>query len=463
MIIYFIISASNFKINGGNDVVVNRGDTITVEVNIDKKEAKFSIYHDANGNKSLDNSDNLIYRSKIIDGSWKDVDEVENGYYKTIDQSGSSVLPPAQYVCVVDDGNPAYVALKVVTPTSSYGISGKIEGIPNKSNIVVIAVPIELNDDEDPFSFSALSDNDGNYVIYIPDSLAMRGYSVTGFDIFVKNPGFSSILDTTSINVDGMETKDINFVEVSLNITGYVVDQDGNLLNVDSGFVHVYELVGDTILVNSGYATDNYHLYLKEASLLYGYSLEADFPYIHPDYMEPVSIDTFGFGLSDDIDSVNITVYEGNAKITGHIYKNDNPADNIEINCKDENYVLGYAYSGTYSDGYYELFVYDTTAFYKVYPEVPQNCESDVEYKLVPPGATNVDFHLTCTEGVKNITLPIPDIRIVRKSQLIAEENIEIYSINGRMIGNRDVIEKLSTGFYYLKSKNRMYKVLLLD
>ncbi len=469
LFIIFIISASNLKINGTDDAEVNFGDTLIIEVNLDKEEAKLKIYYDANQNKILDNSDFLIYRGKIIDGSWKDKDEEVNGYYMAVDPEGSTIFPPGRYICVVDDGNPTEAKILFKNFTSDYGVHGKIYGVPNVENILVRAYPENLKEGEKPFYFSTFTDEEGNYTIFIPESLAMRNYFTDAMDIFCRNPEYMALMNTETLYVDGMEEHDINFIHAEFHVSGELKDQNDSTLNCDSNFVFIYQLIlPDTLLGGVCYATDSYELPLKESSSLSGFSVNGEFPSLYPQYMEPVKKDSFLItGVQDDIDTFNITIYEGNTFIEGHVNKDHEPADEIEILCEDNFREYGYAKTGTYSDGHYKLLVYSANILYKVAPRVPEGCSSEPEYRVVPPSVSDVDFEINCSGVEENLIKRLPQTqitKIIKKKEFNHHEDIEIFSIDGKYLGNGKDIKKLSPGIYYIKINNKeMIKVILVE
>ena len=472
IMLYLLFWASNLKINGTTEALIKTGDSIVVEVNIQKKDAKLSIYLDVNHNKTLDPSDRILIRGKIIDGNWDDKDEKENGYYKRIEENTFN-LAPGDYIVEVDEGYPVTAFLKVLPIQSVFSISGQVKNLPNPENIYIIAQPDTFYSNEKEFFLAALCDGQGNYTIKVPETLANRNYTVIGGDLFVLHKGYMALVDTQAIFVDGEEEKDIEFLEIEEGITvsGDITDENASPLNPDSGRIAIFQLIPpDTLYLTFTYTYQNsYNTEIRKA-IFGGLYMVSQFNFLYPDYMEPPPKDTF-VSFNSDIEGFNIILYKADTVIKGNVYKNQKPADEILLTATDisgDFKSRGSASSGTYSDGHYEIKVSKDGSLYLVSIEVPPQCEADKKDTTVTPGSENVNFSLTCVEAINELS---KIIYFHLKSALINEKdlirkfgNFEIYGEDGRYMGDLSKIRKISSGIYFLKEKKskKIVKVLFI-
>lgn len=475
--IFLLFCAYNLKLNGERSTTINRGDSLILEVEFEKTGAiaSLEIYLDKNKNGKVDSPDLRLTKERLFDGGWKDEDEKKNGIYKEVIKH-LYWIPEGNFVVRVEDhGVKSEASLKVVVDSTNFSISGKIKGLPNPSDIGVI---VALDTLRETARFSALSDNEGNYTIYIPDSLGNRKWFILGMDIFVKNPGYLAKIDTQKILVDGHVKKDIEFEkgDTKITISGKIIDNQEKTIDIDSALITVF---GGIIPINfylaTGYSLNGEYSIPIKPGIGY-WSVQPQVKELIPDYLQPWPRDTFGIFLKK-VEEFNLLIFKADTIIKGSVwYKDGTPADEIEILAEDTSFTYGigtgFTSTGTFSDGHYCLKVSKDASGYKVALDTTylrKDCIPEKVDTIVPPGAEGVDFYLPCVlgieEGKKEFKISLIQTILIKRNEKIPFqlENIKIYDALGRRVAKKEFnFSFLCPGVYFLKREDKLIKLVIL-
>lgn len=391
----------NLRINGSETATVTAGDTMVITGYFEApgETANVCIYADLNENGVIDAPDKKVIWGRIFDGEYDDENEAEDGFYEEIDKEGLPVS--GQFIYYAEDnGVSDEVVITIMALSSSYSISGKITEPPNTAGIMVHVAPGGLFEGGD-FMYGDITDANGDYQIYIPDSLGNTYWGIIPMDLLCIIPGYVAPVSMDNVLVDGHITgQDIAFIASDgVTISGDFKDDDDNLLGDDLQIM-VFEYWFTATDSFAGIAftktTPGGSYTIDVCGGLAAYLMvQGDAGPLYPDYLGPEEIQVmYMFGQPTNI-TADITAYKADTVITGHVYKDGNPADNIEIRTEDSDWEIGETRTGTFSDGRYKLRVASESSGYEVYIEnVPDGYYVEEGSQYVAPGATDVDFHL---------------------------------------------------------------------
>ncbi len=395
----------DLTLNGQPAVTVTRGDPVLVSgfFAAPGDTAVMRIYYDLNNNGTLDADDPLLDRSFLWDGSWADLDETANGQYQ--DTLKTEGIPQGTYFLqATDPGGAAQATLTVVESQTGIQVTGTVAVPPLTPGLLVFFFPADSGQTLPPFS--GFTNHLGTFSLWVPPEYEGTHWIPWVFDMLVQAPGFVSPLDfedTVTI------TAPVTTVNLSLQpsdgteIQGTLQDDAGDPLPIDSVTVFTFGMY--TNFVDTSYALATARVLGGSFTLQvmgpFGFyqvaSLSYD-PYV-PRYLAPGEQLVILTGGSVQ---TTLTAYRTNATITGHVYFNDDePADGIHLlgygNIPGNPFAAGHTYTGTYSDGHYEMWVSSSLAEYQV--SVDESTVPDSFYvaegtQIVAPGATGVDFHL---------------------------------------------------------------------
>jgi len=447
-------------------------------------------YYDLNNNGSLDASDPLVDLGFVWDGSWQDLDETANGTLQ--DTLETYTIPPGTYfIRVTDAGGADQATLVVLDLQEGIQVAGTVALPPTTPGLLVFFLPADSLQNLPPFN--AFTNQLGLFSLRLPNEYEGTRWIPVVFDLLVQAPSYVSPLsfeDTVVI------TAPLTTVNLSMTpsdgtqITGTLQDDASNPLPVDSIQVFaagMYTNLVDTsmVLAFARCYDGAFTLQVMGPIAFYQVAPHSWEPFV-PRFLAPgpqLAMIT-GTGQAE----VTLTAYRTNATITGHVYfYDDQPADQRVL--RGEGYqlgspfVAGQTYTGTYSDGHYEMWVSSELGEYRVYVDpatVPDSFYVQEGTQVVGPGATNVDFHLHpvaveenlepqpslvvhWTQGVVrhrlNFTVVVPQAQTLR---------FEVYDLTGRLravLGEQRVTSgehtlhlslpsSLTSGTYFLLIRN---------
>ncbi len=395
----------NLTLNGQPAVTVTRGDPVLVSgfFAAPGDTAVMRIYYDLNNNGTLDADDPLLDRSFLWDGSWADLDETANGQYQ--DTLKTEGIPQGTYFLqATDPGGAAQATLTVVESQTGIQVTGTVAVPPLTPGLLVFFLPADSGQTLPPFN--GFTNHLGTFSLWLPPEYEGTHWIPMVYDFLVQAPGFVSPLnfdDTVTI------TAPVTTVNLSLlpsdgtEIQGTLQDDAGDPLPIDSVTVFTFGMYTNFVDTSYALATarvlgGSFTLQVMGPFGFYQVSPLSYEPYV-PRYLAPGEQLVILTGSSAQ---TTLTAYQTNATITGHVYFDDNqPADGIQL--MGDGYIMGnpfaagHTYTGTYSDGHYEMWVSSSLAEYEVSVDpstVPDSFYVAEGTQTVAPGATGVDFHL---------------------------------------------------------------------
>ncbi len=370
-------------VNGVARDTLVQGDLFAWEydVSVPGGSAHVQLYVDANHDHNVDNSDVLLIEFDQTDGQNSgdgpppDSSSTPDGIiYTTI---GSFGFAPTDYIFVVKDGNDYSMAMGYLhinpLPQVNVTVIGHldIEGVQapdaRLANFMVEATRENFDDD---IGWSALTDENGDYSINLPDSAVGKNYKIS----FTFESQLSQYIPQPDSYHDVViKSGDNSSFDFTLNnpkswVYGSVLDENGNLVAV-SGWGSVVNTLND--LETEFQSVDGQY----RAAAPFASDDEGNVPFhlnywsnaLIPDYMIPATWDNpeYDFMLSagDSIEK-NINVYSTNALIYVIARKDSMPLDGAyQVNANNSQY--GQTYSMCNGESVIKLHVRDGD-FYNV-------------------------------------------------------------------------------------------------
>ena len=455
-LLLFVMSAvpafgtSNFLINGQKSATVAVHDSFTISFDYGPGDtlAHVVLWLDVNRNGVIDSLiDMFAFSSEqdgepLIDGGPDDQDFQKNGsFFLTITDFWN--IADVEYIFVVYDQAGSDMANLVVEQIqSTYSISGKVEDPQNQPFLFVEARPAYMgpakesalnvenvtesikklnqlparsilsntNDEPEAYSYAAVTDSSGAYIIYVPDDFA-KDWDVSAFDYWNLIPGYVPP-ESQNIWVDGMIT-DVNFsfYVATVLVEGKVMDYMGqlpmddmeNLLNFEVGARS--HLTG--MWVNATIDSGHYRLYLTDGDfdiIVYN---------VLPFYLRPYEQQVMVVS-GDTLRNLDFTLHPVDEIISGRVTEfGTNPVQHIEVIGYDNGWGYGYGVTRTDMDGNYSLPVSSIVPSWNVSINMdffpPDMMVEGGNFRMAAPGDQHVDFNIVRVvpepkiEGIKDI------------------------------------------------------------
>ncbi len=449
----------DLTLNGLPAVTVTRGDPVLMAGFFDAPgdTAVLRIYYDLNNNGSLDADDPLLDRSNLWDGSWSDLDETANGQYQdTIKTEG---IPQGTYFLrVADAGGADEATLIVVEPQEGIHVTGIVAVPPATPGLLVLFLPADTSEHLPPFE--GFTNALGTFSIWVPQEYAGSHWFPVVFDLLVQAPGYLSPVDFGDTLVLNAPVTTVNLAlqpSDGTEIQGTLQDEDGNPVPLDSIQVLAFGMY--TNFVDTSFA------FTVTRVLGGSFTLPVSGPFgfyqVAPTSMEPFLPRYLAPGaelviLTGGSAQTTLTAYHTDATITGHVYFNESdPADHIVVRATGyqigPSFPEGMTYTGTYSDGHYEMWVSSTLSQYQVSVDpgsIPDSFYVQEGTQTVGPGATDVDFHLYPV-AVEETLEPRPTLAVRNFPGLVRDHlsfvvatprdlplELELYDVTGRRLAS---------------------------
>jgi len=406
-----LFGAHNLRINGFPELTLPIGTyfVISWETELPGATTDYKVYLDINDNQQLDTADPLLGYSVLEEGSAWDLDETANSFYSITDYQTTI----GKYLLYVEDNgvaDTAYLELTPFVPPTNFRIRGYVT--PPLEGIIVMAMKISIGKELNPSYWStiigsnkqagetqpwgAFTQADGSFEIYLPTAMD---------SVFVMAVDPGELTDLVSqqnllnlVNVDTIvEIDPIPLVDPTDTAYGIVVDDLNNPLGPYFPVMDItINLFDMSMFCATTYNLGDGTFQLPIVNLpTYGmYMFIVGNPFI-PDYMTPAPFDTIAMGYPQ-FDSLQFIAYIADTMISGHVYMNDLPADNIMVIAVNDE--AGSNGTLSLSSGYYELRVSSKFSEYQVSVTPPETlvCEVQEGTQTAAPGDTGVDFHITC-------------------------------------------------------------------
>ncbi len=401
--------AHNLLINGSTEAYVNYGQEVEVSLFTETpgNDIYFLIYIDCNSNGSIDPSEPLLSKNRDWDGSPYDEDEEANGIFTSNLDISSIGYMWGDYVIIAKDGGVADTAILHLMPiSSSLFVSGTVIYPPNTSGITIfVAEPSDTAESEFAYEnfFGTYTRSDGSFIINLPDEFYGDTFILFPIDIVGLLPDYVSpqLLTDTLVMTSPVSGLNLSFTDVdATHLYGNLIDNHGNPLPDIARIVFfgaAFTLFDTTYYGTSIWSTTgaNYSRYLKSEWGSY-WIVAADIGAMCPDYLIPYRSGVLFLGANSQ--QHDIIAYQADTYITGHVYVNGVPMDNVKLSALgySGSDTLGSTFTQTYSDGHYSLFVSSEIDSYSVQVSyLPPGFTCEPAEQIVPPGAENIDFYIT--------------------------------------------------------------------
>lgn len=414
-----LFGAHNLRINGFPQLTLPIGTyfVISWETELPSATIDYKIYFDINDNQQLDTADPLLGYSVLKEGSAWDLDETANSFYSMTEYQ--TII--GKYLLYVEDNgvaDTAYLELTPFVPPTDFRIRGHVT--PPLKGIAVMAMKLSMGETfassywnaislvkqaGEPQTWGAFTQADGSFEIYLPTAMDSVFVMVMDFGDVTHLVSQQNLLNL--VNVDTIvEIDPIPLVEPTDTAYGIVVDDLNNPLGP---YFHVMNMTINLFdmsmfwAITYNHADGTFQLPIVNLPTFGMYMFMVDNPFI-PDYMTPAPLDTMAMGYPQ-FDNLQFIAYVADTMISGHVYMNGLPADNIMVT--GVNIQAGSNFTLSLSSGDYELRVSSKFSEYQVGVTPPETLVCEVQEGTQPaaPGDTGVDFHITCL-SVEEHTAP---------------------------------------------------------
>jgi hypothetical protein len=400
-------AAHNLLINGSSSATVSADSSFqfTADLESSGANAKATVHLDVNGNGQLDPGDPWLYKARMIDGGFDDVDETENAQYHEISKP---FMSSGRFLfCAEDNGVSDTITLTVDSVASLYSVSGTLTNPSNQSDILICLIEvINIGTGDYQYNYGDFTDNTGSYFIGVPPSCANRWWKMVALDPTGIIPLYgSNDFQAGSVFVSGHISKDITMrscLPETTVVYGTLRDDAGTPIT-------------EPAVINGGSWLEGFGYYLRpgktDASGAFRIRFKRQTGFLmpwaytvasgtavpfYPQYMNAVQQDTAYFNTSPVLINMDLIAYRVDTTISGNVMKDAVPYDHCEIECGAVG--IGGTYTRTYSDGHYELPVATVDSLYAVNvakESIPTGYTVVPMQHLVSAGSTNVDFTLT--------------------------------------------------------------------
>ncbi len=393
----------NFLVNGVGSDTVTVGDnpSFTFDFPANTDIAEFGIYWDKDGDGVLSSADILLDYMDLYDNDANDNDPTDGKYEFVLgdDSEGINHISESFIYEVYTPDVTEHTHLLWLDLTSDYSASGFAMndiGTPLEG-IIVLAFSFDTTGDEPKNMWVDITDSDGGYHIYLPDS---GQYEILSQDFLGVTAGLYPQPDHYSEYIDGhLGGYDFVYTEPTASITGTVMDEYGMAVTGVEVYVENFMYQSDT--------TDA-HGYFDIPVMPGEYWVGLNPSTVIPDYMMPENDHRYVMVEENGSAYEEFFLYQTDAKISGIVYLDDVPQPGIRVNGWHDGYYTKFSYGWTEDftneNGYYELHVksdQDTTAggynihVFDLEPGVIQ------ENPLfgISAGEKNVDIYLTTVSG----------------------------------------------------------------
>jgi hypothetical protein len=404
-----LFGAHNLLVNGSTDAYISFGDSVVISLFTESNGAtvKLTLYVDENGDGIHQSWEVAMGSFQIKEGSSFDEDETPNGYL-----TGGFFLATemgyvsGDFVLVAEDGNVEDTAILHFLPiSSSLSISGYVVN-PSVSGITILLGRDTSNTDTIKLAnvFGTFTDPSGSFSINVPDEFFGDTFLLFPVDIVGKLSNYVSpeLPAGTYVLTGDITGVTVSFTATDLsNIYGTVMDNFGNIIS-DSVRI-LFMGVAFSLFDTSLYATSTWTVggsYNRQLKSNWGsfWVLTSDLYGLYPHYLSPPPLE--GLIIGQGSASVNIVAYLADTTISGTVYLNNQPGDEVGVKAKGfkSGNEIGSTFTLTYSDGHYVLRVSSDADSYQVYLDeesLPPFSTVVESLQTVSPGATGVDFHVT--------------------------------------------------------------------
>jgi hypothetical protein len=437
-------AAHDGLINGRTSDTLTCFDSFSVSLHTESNGAKVNlrIYDDLNANGIVDPGEPVLMRSRLVEGSYLDSDQVANSFYAE-DVDGMNFI--GRFVITFEDGGVScFVGLLVLPVVSGYSIAGTITDPESTPGIMVVASPVDSSGNQE-MGLMAASDPAGRYFFGVPDSLADRDWAVTVMDWGAAAPGRYGPWQRV-VYIGGHEDSvDLALDSADFFVSGSLLDEHGSPMPDSLPVMGVaVTLPGSEFWLSCSRTSSgsHYRLPVKRDSATFCIVIP-QINGLESDYLQPHSRDTMA---RDSVTGFDITYYHADTTIRGHIFKDGLPANRIELSADGD---CGSASCGSYADGRYVMQVSGQCPSYELtITNMPAGYYALESLVVAAPGDTGKDLHLVHTgaeeskpgAALPEIVLPPisspsrPPVRISYQVPARAGSRIAIYNSNGRLV-----------------------------
>ncbi|UCD39231.1 MAG: carboxypeptidase regulatory-like domain-containing protein [Fidelibacterota bacterium] len=392
------LSTISILINGVEADTIVQGDSLvyTVTFSAGDSVADISYWVDMDANGALDDTVDFMVDEieTIFDNEWDDEDPTEGVYQMTeAGDEGPNRVGNLSFLVLVSDSGGLDTASVFIQPLS---VTQSVSGIvtPPVANLLIGAFPSGMmggpdgsdGDGPDEEPWMALTDVDGAYQLFLPDTGLWDIFSI---DFLGVMGGLIPDTFYAEVHVLGHETGyDFNYFEPTSRIEGFVRDNNNNpvagvLVFVEGGMgMEMADTTDATGAYGIGVPPGMWRLHVDESVI--------------PDYMLPpgqeVEVEDGATGVA------NFMLYEADATISGTVTLEGVPLPGIVIGAHGE--PAGYTRAESGPDGNYMLHVSSEVLNYNLWPE-NQPDETVFMDKLwdIPPNASGVDINFIPATG----------------------------------------------------------------
>ncbi len=405
-----LYGAHGLLLNGSDEATLSYGDTLLLSVMPESEgaEVKILLFADVNGDGAADPDEPLLSKLQVKDGGPFDEDESADGQIESaVDVSRLGYVCGDFVIVALDAGISDTALLHLLPVSSSLTISGTVTVPPDVGGITIfVARQVEDTSAVIAFRdfFGTYTDGNGHFNFAVPDEFCGDTFYLLPIDIagYLQDYVSPELLTDTLILTGPVSGLTVSFTPIdNTQVSGNIRDENGNALPDISRALFVgaaFTLFDTTAYAASIWSSPGYYSRNLKSEWGSFWEIYLDVSAMYPHYLTPPPQLTLILGSGSS--QVDFPVYQADDSIRGHVYVNDDPADEIRIFAEgySGNDTIGSNFTQSYSDGRYTLFVASEADSYRVYIDtlgLPPYATVEPEYQIVPPGASDVDFHIT--------------------------------------------------------------------
>jgi len=378
----------NLLLDGQKVDTVSVGQPFLLSLDLERMggQAGAEIWMDLDGDRRIEPERDFLVTSgegMFKDGGPDDQDSLQDGSFRLMIR-GNWPLPGGFILRVWDDGVSDSAYLLQIPVSSGYSISGMVVNPMEKEKLVVYASLGMGRPPAEEVAYAAFTDQNGDYRIWVPESLGVQNWLVGSLDIIGVAPGYISPVPL-SVLVDGEITGvNLAYQEATAWVQGRVMAQDGE--GISGVRVDAEEEDGG---LNPSVISDSlgdYLLGIKDGRWTIG--LDADD--LIPDYLvsesRKIRVD------QGDTILLDIVCFKANGAISGTVYTNQVKPSGMEIEGWCD---FGWTTTRTDTVGAYALQVADSVGDFSLRVKSPEGFYvEEGQMDGVLAGEERANFHI---------------------------------------------------------------------
>lgn len=353
-------------------------------------QAGVEIWMDLDGNRQIEpETDFLVISGEGMfkDGGPGDQDSSEDSFFKQV--IGENWPLPTGFILRAWEAGVSDSAYLLQIPVNSgYSVSGMVVNPPEKERLVIYAALGKGKFPSQEVTYAAFTDRNGDYQIWVPESLGVQNWLIGSVDIIGTALGYIPP-EPVSVLVDGEITGvNLAYQEATAWVQGRVMAQDGEGI---PGMRVNAELEGGLKPSTLSDSLGDYLLPLKEGRWV----IDLEASDLIPEYLVPESRKIKV--NQGDTCHLDLVCFQAKEAVSGTVYTDLGGLPGIEV---EGWFDLGWSTARTDTLGVYTLWVADFSGGYSLKVNPPEGYYVEKgQTDGILAGEQGANFHLLWAES----------------------------------------------------------------